>query len=99
MQATRNPWSLEHVPGGSSGGSAAAVAAGQCIAALGSDTGAAISLAFGVALPGLLGEQGLRGIHVQGASRLQEAVTNLIAWLWFLETPHVMQNRKLEVTV
>ena len=79
MQATRNPWSLEHVPGGSSGGSAAAVAAGQCIAALGSDTGAAISLAFGGALPGLLGEQGLRGLHVRGANRLQEAVTNLIA--------------------
>ena len=39
MQPTRNPWSLEHVPGGSSGGSAAAVAAGQCVAALGSDTG------------------------------------------------------------
>ena len=32
---THNPWNLDHVPGGSSGGSAAAVAAGQCIAALG----------------------------------------------------------------
>ena len=35
---TRNPWNTEHVPGGSSGGSAAAVAAGECIYALGSDT-------------------------------------------------------------
>ena len=39
---TRNPWSLDCVPGGSSGGSAAAVAADQCIAALGTDTGGSI---------------------------------------------------------
>jgi aspartyl-tRNA(Asn)/glutamyl-tRNA(Gln) amidotransferase subunit A len=39
---TRNPWNTERVPGGSSGGSAAAVAADQCIAALGTDTGGSI---------------------------------------------------------
>lgn len=39
---TRNPWNLEHVPGGSSGGSAAAVAAGEAAAALGTDTGGSI---------------------------------------------------------
>ena len=42
FRATRNPWDLSRVPGGSSGGSAAAVSAGLCAAALGSDTGGSI---------------------------------------------------------
>ena len=40
--ATHNPWNLDCVPGGSSGGSAAAVSAGSTIWALGSDTGGSI---------------------------------------------------------
>ena len=42
FHTTRNPWDLERIPGGSSGGSTAAVAADECIAALGSDTGGSI---------------------------------------------------------
>ena len=42
FQITHNPWDLKRIPGGSSGGSAAAVAADECVAALGTDTGGSI---------------------------------------------------------
>jgi len=42
LKLTCNPWNLTHIPGGSSGGSAAAVAADMCLGALGSDTGGSI---------------------------------------------------------
>ncbi len=44
LGSTRNPWALDRVPGGSSGGSAAAVAARQCLGAIGTDTGGSIRL-------------------------------------------------------
>jgi aspartyl-tRNA(Asn)/glutamyl-tRNA(Gln) amidotransferase subunit A len=42
FKTTRNPWDTRRIPGGSSGGSAASVSAGMCIASLGSDTGGSI---------------------------------------------------------
>ncbi len=57
--ATRNPWGLDRIPGGSSGGSAAAVAAGFCYAALGTDTVA--SVRHPACLCGLVGLKGTFG--------------------------------------
>jgi aspartyl-tRNA(Asn)/glutamyl-tRNA(Gln) amidotransferase subunit A len=42
FRVTRNPWDTDRIPGGSSGGSAAALAGGMCVASIGSDTGGSI---------------------------------------------------------
>ncbi|MEO0622628.1 MAG: amidase [Pseudomonadota bacterium] len=60
--AVRNPWNIDHVPGGSSSGSGAAIAAGMVPAALGSDTGGSIRLpAAACGLAGLKPTAGLIG--------------------------------------
>jgi aspartyl-tRNA(Asn)/glutamyl-tRNA(Gln) amidotransferase subunit A len=50
---TRNPWDTERIPGGSSGGSAAAISAGLCVASVGTDTGGSIRIP--AALCGIVG--------------------------------------------
>ena len=54
----RNPWHTDRVPGGSSGGSGAAIAANMCVGALGSDTGGSVRLPASI-----IGVSGLRPTH------------------------------------
>ncbi len=87
---TRNPWNLEHTPGGSSSGSAAAVAAGMCLAAVGTQTGGSITRpASFCGIPSLkptFGRVPLAGIvpftqHVDHPGPMATSVTGLAAML------------------
>lgn len=88
---THNPWNLDHIVGGSSGGSGAAIAAGLCIGALGSDTGGSIripaSLCGVVGLKPTYGRVSVRGViplawsldHIGPMARSVEDVALLLS--------------------
>ncbi|MAG34806.1 MAG: Asp-tRNA(Asn)/Glu-tRNA(Gln) amidotransferase GatCAB subunit A [Dehalococcoidia bacterium] len=66
--STRNPWNPDHVPGGSSGGSAAAVSAGMAMGALGTDAGGSVRIPG--ALCGVVGLKQTQGrVPIRGAMR------------------------------
>ena len=80
--ATRNPWALDRIPGGSSGGSAAALVAGLCFASVGSDTGGSIRIP--ASLCGIVGLKPTYGrISLRGA----------IPLAWSLDHPGPMARR------
>ena len=102
---TRNPWNLERSPGGSSAGSAAAVASGMCLAALGTQTGGSITrpASFcGVAsFKGAWGAWPLEGIvpvsrHLDHVGPMARSVADL-ALLWTLVEMRLHPDRAADL--
>ena len=102
---TRNPWNLTHSPGGSSAGSAAAVASGMCMAALGTQTGGSITrpASFcGVAsFKGAWGAWPLQGIvpvsqHLDHVGPMARSVADL-ALLWTLVEARLHPERAADL--
>lgn len=91
--ACHNPWNLERITGGSSGGSAAALAAGLCLGSLGSDTGGSIripaSLCGVVGLKPTYGRVSLRGViplswHLDHAGPMARRVRDVAILLRYI---------------
>ena len=102
---TRNPWNVDHSPGGSSAGSAAAVASGMCLASLGSQTGGSITrpASFcGVAsFKGAWGAWPLEGIvpvsqHLDHVGSMARSVADL-ALLWTLVEARLRPERATDL--
>jgi aspartyl-tRNA(Asn)/glutamyl-tRNA(Gln) amidotransferase subunit A len=73
---TRNPWGLSRIPGGSSGGSAAAVAAGLCYGSIGTDTGGSIRIP--AALCGIVGlKPNYRRVSTEGVVTLSKQLDHV----------------------
>jgi aspartyl-tRNA(Asn)/glutamyl-tRNA(Gln) amidotransferase subunit A len=86
--ACKNPWSLDRITGGSSGGSAAALAAGLCLGSLGSDTGGSIRIP--ASLCGIVGLKPTRGrVSLRGAVPLS----------WNLDHAGPMARRVRDVAI
>jgi aspartyl-tRNA(Asn)/glutamyl-tRNA(Gln) amidotransferase subunit A len=76
FEPVHNPWNLEHIPGGSSGGSAAAVAARMCAAALGTDTLASIRMP--AAYCGIVGLKATHGLaSIRGIIPISESLDHV----------------------
>ena len=86
--ACHNPWKLDRTPGGSSGGSGAALAAGMCIGALGSDTGGSIRIP--ASLCGVVGLKPTYG---------RVSVRGVVPLSWNLDHPGPMARRASDVAV
>lgn len=83
-----NPWSLDRIPGGSSGGSGAAVAAGFCLGALGTDTGGSIRIP--ASLCGIVGLKPTRG---------RVSLNGVLPLSWNLDHVGPMARRVRDVAV